>query len=115
MLWAFTACAIFNVMGNLFFIPLYSYTASAIVSTLTEFLVAALGLFLTIKYVGYVPRMDNLTKITASGAIMALFLFVFSGHNFLLLAFGSAAVYGTSLWITKAVTTEELKGIIVAK
>jgi O-antigen/teichoic acid export membrane protein len=115
MLWAFVACAAFNVSANLIFIPLYSYTASAIISSFTEFLVAAIGFFLTLKYVGYVPSVQHLGRILVSGLVMALFFFIFKSNGFFPLAFGGAAIYVLFLWITRTVTVKELSGIISAK
>lgn len=115
MLWMLIGCAIFNVTTNIVFIPTYSYTASAIISTLTEFLVAFTGLILTIKYTGYKPSIKQLPRILFSGLIMAIFLFMFKSHNFLTLVVGSSLVYVLFLWLTKTVTIRELRSIISNK
>ncbi|KKP97327.1 MAG: Membrane protein involved in the export of O-antigen and teichoic acid [Candidatus Moranbacteria bacterium GW2011_GWE1_36_7] len=112
MLWMLVGCAIFNVSANLLFIPTYSYTASAIISTLTEFLVAFIGLILTIKYTGYKPSSQNFLRILFSGLIMALFLFTFKPHSFPVLALESSLVYILLLWITKTLTIKELRSIV---
>jgi len=115
MLWAFVACAIFNVVSNIIFIPLFSYTASAIISTLTEFFVAFAGLILTIKYVGYTPSIQKMPRILISGFAMAAFLYIFSAQSFFLLAITSALVYIAFLWITRTITIKELSSIFAAK
>ena len=56
---------------------MFSYTASAVVSALTEFLVAAMSFALTLKYVGYIPSVRFLPHILLSGGAMAVFLYFF--------------------------------------
>jgi O-antigen/teichoic acid export membrane protein len=115
MLWAFVVCAIFNVVANLIFIPLFSYTACAVISAFTEFFVAFLGIILTIKYVGYIPSVPHLLRILVSGFFMAAFLYAFRTHGFFLLALSSSLVYIIFLWITRTVTIGELSSIFVNK
>jgi O-antigen/teichoic acid export membrane protein len=112
MLWMLIGCAIFNVGANLVFIPNFSYTASAVVSTLTEFFVALTGLILTIKYTGYIPSLKMLPQIIFSGIVMALFLFVFKSQSFFMLIMESSLVYLLLLWITKTITIKELRSIV---
>lgn len=115
MLWIFAACAIFNVSANLIFIPLFSYTASAIISALTEFFVAAAALALTVKYVGYTPSAKNLSRILLSGFAMAIFLYIFKSHGLFPLVFSSMFVYILFLWLTRTITIEELSSIFSHK
>lgn len=111
MLWALVGCAAFNITANIFFIPVYSYTAAATVSAFTEFFVALAGLLLTMKYVGYFPKIEHYGKILFSGSIMGIFLFAFKGYSFYFLALSSAFIYLLFLWITKTVTIKELASI----
>jgi O-antigen/teichoic acid export membrane protein len=115
MLYAFAGCAIFNVSANLIFIPIYSYTASAIISSLTEMLVMIAGIFLTIKYVSYFPTIKKIERIMFSGLAMGIFLYFFSFISFLPLAFFGACIYIFFLWLTKTVTIKELSSIIATK
>ncbi|EKD46730.1 MAG: hypothetical protein ACD_67C00095G0001, partial [uncultured bacterium] len=85
MLWMLVGCAIFNVSANIIFIPTYSYTAAAIISAMTEFLVAFIGLILTVKYINYRPSIKNFSRILFSGLAMATFLFIFRSSGFVLL------------------------------
>lgn len=115
MLAVLVGCAIFNVSANFIFIPTYSYTASAIISAITEFFVAIAGLILTIKYVAYVPRIQNLGWIIFSGIVMTGLMFVFRSLGFFqLFALGTFA-YIFSLWLTKTVTIKELASIVSKK
>ncbi|EKE20269.1 MAG: putative lipopolysaccharide O-side chain biosynthesis protein [uncultured bacterium] len=112
MLRMLIACAVFNITANLIFIPTFSYTAAAIISTMTEFLVAFIGLILVVKNTGYKPSVDNFPKILLSGLAMAIFLFAFDSLGFAFLALGSTAVYLMFLWITKTITIKELRSIV---
>ena len=115
MLWILVVCAIFNVVANLIFIPNYSYTASAIISAMTEFMVAAMGLALTLKYTHYRPSIQHFPRILFSGIIMATFLFLFKAHSFIILVMTSSFVYLLLLWITKTITIKELRSIVSNK
>jgi O-antigen/teichoic acid export membrane protein len=115
MLWMLISCAVFNVVANIIFIPHYSYTASAIISTLTEFFVATTGLILTIKFTGYKPSVKQLPRILFSGIFMIAFLFLFKSHGFLPLVIESSAVYLLLLWLTKTITIRELRSIFSSK
>lgn len=112
MLWMLVGCAIFNVSANILFIPTYSYTASAIISTLTEFFVALMGFILTVKYVGYRPTFKHFSRIVFSGFAMAVFLFTFKSYGFFFLTLGSSITYGLFLWLTKTLTVKELRDIV---
>jgi O-antigen/teichoic acid export membrane protein len=113
MLWALLGCAIFNITANLIFIPQFSYTASAIISVLTEFFAVTAGLLLTINYVKYVPSIRNLPGILTSGLAMGAFLFFFKDLHFLEATIASAFVYIFFLWLTKTITVSELSSIFV--
>ena len=115
LLWAFIICAIFNIIANIIFIPLFSYTASAIISTLTELLVAAMSFALTLKYVGYIPSVRFLPHILFSGGVMAIFLYFFQMHGFFFLVLTGALVYLLFLWLTRTITIKELRSIFVNK
>ncbi|MDD5397169.1 MAG: flippase [Candidatus Moranbacteria bacterium] len=113
MLWVLVGCAIFNITANIIFIPAFSYTASAFISVLTEFSVAAAGLWLTIKYVKYVPSIKSLPRILLSGIAMGFFLLTFNHLGFFVSVLASSGVYVIFLWLTKTITVEELSSIFV--
>lgn len=113
MLWVLIGCATFNVTANLIFIPLYSYTAAAIISFATEFLVAAAGLVLIIKHVHYVPKINRLPRILFSGIAMGIFMLFFEKLGFYQLAMEGTLIYIFFLWFTKTITIKELATIFV--
>jgi O-antigen/teichoic acid export membrane protein len=109
--------AAFNVAANLIFIPIVSrpYFSAAIVSTLTEFIVAASTFYIVANKIKYYPKAEKIGSMLASGLAMAIFLFVFRNLNFFALAISSVAVYAIFLWLLKAVRTEEITSIISKK
>ena len=112
MLLIATIAAVFNFTANLFFISRYSYLGAAIVSLATEILVVAGAYYFIAKEIKYFPAEKNIGKILIAGMIMAASLFFFRNINFLLAGCLGVLVYLISLWIFKAVKTEELASII---
>jgi len=110
----FLVAAIFNVSLNLIFIPRFSYTAAAYVSLITEFIVVFLSGLLVIGKIKYFPAFERFGRVFLAGIFMGLFLFLFRGYNFLILALGSAGVYFLFLGIFKGVRKEEIM-ILVSK
>lgn len=109
------AAASVNLVANFFLIPLYSYWGASFISVLTELIVASGTGFLAYYYVKYVPQVENFGSIILSGAIMVIFLLFSFRYNFFLVGTGSVFVYIFSLWLTKAVRTEEITSIISRK
>lgn len=107
--------AIGNIGLNLIFIPKFSYTGAALISTGTEIFVALLAGYYAWKKLGFVPRPGKTGGIFLSGALMAVFLFFAQNLNFFLTAFGSATVYFMALWIFKAVKTSEITSLVSKK
>ncbi len=104
-----TACAVFNIGFNMLLIPRFSYIGAAWVSVATEMLVVLLTVYYTIKLVDYKFSWQGWGRILLSGAGMAIFLFVFKGSGFIFSALGSSVVYGLLLWLTRAITLQEVK------
>lgn len=107
--------AVLNIGLNLVFIPKFSYIGAAYVSVFTEFLVVALGLYVSVKTVKYLPSVEKFSAILMSGAAMALFLFLFKQESFFFLLVSSPLVYFFVLWIFKAIKTEEIRSLISKK
>jgi len=105
-------CAIFNIVANLIFIPLYSYMAAAITSVITEGLMVFLTARLVIKELGYVPEMEGLFRFLLSGAVMAAFIFLFRDLNFFVLVLLGGVVYFVALYFFKAISKEEILSIV---
>lgn len=117
LMYVLILAAAFNVTANLIFIPPspQPYFSAAIVSALTEFLVAASTFYIVVSKIKYYPKAEKILSILASGALMGIFLFVFKNMNFFILASGSTLVYLVSLWASRAIKTEEIMSIISKK
>lgn len=111
-MYALSFCAAFNLITNLIVIPRYSYIGTAATSAVTEFLVVAITFFLIARNLSYKPKIKGLCKTLIAGLIMALFLYFFKNQNLFILLAGSAIIYFFTLWIMRAITTEEIKSII---
>lgn len=111
MMIALGVCAVFNISLNFYLIPHYSYIGASITSVFTEMLVVIFGFYLTRKYLKYTPRINNLSSMFVSGIAMAFFLFIFQGFNFFIIALGSTAVYLVFLYMTKAISQDEIKSL----
>ncbi|MFA5871792.1 MAG: flippase [Parcubacteria group bacterium] len=108
-------CAIFNILLNLILIPRYSYTGAAVVSSLTEMLVAILCASLVFRELKYRPSLQKLAEVFFGGIAMAAILYLGRGINFIILAFVSTLVYLFILWAFSVVTAEEIASIISKK
>jgi O-antigen/teichoic acid export membrane protein len=105
-------CAIFNVLLNIFLIPRYSYMGAAVVSSLTEMLVAVLCAILAFRELKYRPSLQKLAEIFLGGMAMAAILYLGREANFIILALGSILVYFFILWVFRVITTEEIASIM---
>ena len=107
--------AVVNISLNAIFIPRFSYLGAAYVSVVTELIVVFLTAYLVISRVKYYPRVDKLAKIILAGGAMGLFLFVFQGKNFFLLAAASFLIYFLALWALRVIKNSELMSLISQK
>jgi O-antigen/teichoic acid export membrane protein len=109
---ALAVAAVLNLGLNLALIPKYSYLGAAATSVFTEMLVVGCAAFLAFKHVGYRPEIRRVWSILLSGAVMALFLGLFSRLPLAVLVLGSAAVYLASLWLTRAIERDEIMSLV---
>lgn len=104
-----------NISLNVIFIPRFSYSGAAYVSVITELIVVLLTAYLVISRVKYYPRVDKMAKIISAGLIMSLFLFVFRGKNFFILASASFLIYFLALWALRVIKNSEIMSLISRK
>ena len=107
--------AVANISLNAIFIPRFSYLGAAYVSVVTELIVVFATAYLVISRVKYYPRVDKLTKMVLAGVAMSLFLFVFRGGNFFLLAGTSFLIYFLALWTLRVIKNSEIMSLISRK
>lgn len=115
LMFVWASAAAMNVGLNLWLIPRFSYLASAYISVLSEITVALMSFYFVIKKIKYFPKIEKTAGIIFSGAIMAGILHFGREINFFILAFLSAAAYFFSLWMFKAIKTEEILSLISKK
>lgn len=109
---ALSLCAVFNISVNLVLIPKYSFLGAAVTSVATEFLVVVITFYLISKNLSYFPKFENILKILASGFLMAIALYFLKDLNLFIQALSGAAVYFVAIWIFRAISPEEIQGII---
>jgi O-antigen/teichoic acid export membrane protein len=115
LMFALIAAAIFNIASNIIFIPQFSYWAAAYNSVITELIVVALTLAVTVKKLKYLPKMEKFLGVLLAGFFMAAFLTVFRGSNFFFQALGSVGIYFFFLWFFKTVKTAEIASLLSKK
>jgi len=103
--------AIFNLLLNAFLIPRFSYTGAAFASLATEMFVVTLTSLLVYKYVHYIPSLESTGKILFSGMVMGGVLFLLSPYSFFLSGISGVGAYIGMLWLTKAISSEEIMSL----
>lgn len=111
LMWALLLVAAFNISLNLFLIQILTYKGAAIASAFTELLVVLISGWLTWKTLGFFPKPDRLFPILISALAMGLTLALFTPGPFLLAGGFSVLVYGLMLWLSKAITPDEIASV----
>ena len=107
--------AILNVTLNSFLIREFSYFGAAVTSALTEGLVVIVSGWIAYKSVGFFPKPDRLFRIFFSAAAMAIVLALSTKLPFIVALLLAALSYGLLLWLTKAVTSDEILSVFSSK
>lgn len=107
--------AVFNIFLNIFLIRKFSYLGAATTSALTEFLVILVSGWLSYRFLHYFPRPDRLFRISFSALLMAGSFFLFEKAPLLIAGFVGMAVYLAALWLTRAVTSQEILSLFSEK
>ncbi|OGI22085.1 MAG: hypothetical protein A2808_03610 [Candidatus Moranbacteria bacterium RIFCSPHIGHO2_01_FULL_55_24] len=107
--------AVFNISLNLFLIPTYSFIGAAFTSVATELLVITLTGFLVFQHVKYRPSFEHIGRILFASGAMGVSLFFLEPYSFFLAGISGVTIYIGSLWITQAISYEELRMIFSSK
>ncbi|QQS61788.1 MAG: flippase [Candidatus Moraniibacteriota bacterium] len=103
-------CALGNLALNVILIPKYSFLGAAMTSVITEFCVTLLTGWAVKRKIGYFLATKRIERILISGGFMALAIFLCAEHFHFFVTLGIAMfVYGVSIFLTRAVTREELQ------
>lgn len=107
--------AVVNISLNYFFIPKFSYLASAWTSVLTELIVVIFTAIMVFIKIKYFPRVEKIWGLLLAGILMGVFLAVFRNLNFFVLILSSTAIYFVFIWIFDVVKTSEIISLISKK
>lgn len=107
--------AVVNISLNYFFIPRFSYLASAWASVLTELIVVFLTAIMVFVKIKYFPRVEKFWGLLLAGALMGGFLTIFKNLNFFVLIISSAALYFVLIWIFGVIKNSEITSLISKK
>lgn len=103
--------AFFNIGLNLLLIPRLSYIGAASTALATEMLVVLLTGFLVRRHIRYTPSFENIPRVLFSGAAMAVVLFLLEPYSFLLSGFVGMGTYLGMLWLTRAISPDEVASL----
>lgn len=109
--WSLLFCAIFSVLGNVFFIPLFpqnAYLVPAVVSVITELFVVFLTGYLIWKNLHFFPKIEKLFAILFAGFLMGVVIYFLQDLNFFILVFLGIFVYACSLLVLRIISKEEI-------
>lgn len=92
-------CAVFNVILNLILIPPLDYRGAGIATVATGVILLALDFYLVSKYL-YRPSLHKIViKPLIAGALMAMFIIIFTDFNLPALIITSAVLYFAVLYL----------------
>ena len=108
VMYVYGAAAIFNILGNLYFIWKYSYLGAAWMTAATEIFVSFLMFLIIYKTIGYLPDLRVFSKAILGSLCMYFVLLVFPSQSFLILFPLGIAVYFVFMYLTKGITKEDI-------
>jgi len=117
MLWTNGIGALFNVIANLIFIPLYGFMGAAIVAIVSEFLIVILTHHFLQKTHRFTWELFKISKTALSASLM--FLVLYPLHEYLqpgvlrvaILGVLGVLVYGISLKLFKVLDREKIASL----
>jgi len=120
LLWINMTCAIFNVIGNLIFIPILGFRGSAYTTVASQLLVLILVSYTARKYLPFKIGFSRAVKILLSALIMGAVIYLLKPTAFSLVHYWNAiilvpigaVVYLVSLFATKALTKDLIKQVM---
>lgn len=116
LLYINAACVLFNVVGNLIFIPHYGFRGAAVISVLSEFFILICTYFAAKKYLDFSLNFKNILKIIFSALVMGLVIYLLQpptyklmeNWNIIPLIIIGMIVYAAMLFLTKTVDKKML-------
>ncbi|MFZ3073442.1 MAG: flippase [Thermodesulfobacteriota bacterium] len=103
---------VFNVLLNIAVIPGYGITGASVVSAATQFMIFAFCYAWSVR-AGYYVRVGKfiglLLKVSASGAVMGVFITGFGALPMPVLVPIAALIYGAALFVVKGIRVEDME------
>lgn len=110
--WAFIFGAVFNIVGNLFTIPRYSFPAAAVMTILSEFVLLAFFYLVMLEPLGRIPWLHVLGRLLLCGAAMAVTAYGLAGYSIWMALVASIGIYGVAAIVLRPFDSEERKRLI---
>lgn len=120
LLYISAACVLFNLVGNLLFIPTYGFRAAAVTSVLSELFILLGNYYLAKRHFDFTIPLKNFGKIVISAIIMGVVVHsledityqYLQNWNVIILVAVGVAVYTYMIFATKTITKEKIKLIL---
>lgn len=111
------ACVLFNIVANLFVIPIYGFRGASFISVLSELFILIATYFTARHYIQFKLSFKNLFKIIISALVMGFIVYklqpftytYIQNWNIFPLALLGAAIYFVLLYFTGAITKDTLR------
>lgn len=112
VMYVYGAAAVFNILGNLYFIRKFSYLGSAWMTAATEIFVSLLMFWIIYKTINYLPDLKVLGKAILGSLCMYFVLLVFPLQVFMVLFPLGIAVYFIFMYLVKGITKEDMMELL---
>lgn len=110
--WAFIFGALFNIIANLYFIPLYSFPAAAVVTILSEFILLAFFYMVMLEPLGRINWVKAVGKLVVAAAVMATVAFYLNQISMWLAAVLSSLAYLAAIFVLRPFDAFESERIL---
>ncbi|MBI4253189.1 flippase [Candidatus Uhrbacteria bacterium] len=115
MLVGYGAVALGGLLAYLYFIPLYSYWAAALITIVTEMLIALFGFSVFYAKTRVMPSLALCAKALMASGAMGIFLYAFPLWPSAVKVLAGALVYIIVLFLTGALTRELVASLLPEK
>lgn len=114
-IWAYGITAIVGVAGYLVAIPLYGALGAAVMTVVSEALVAALVFGLYVKFSGLRPSLSRWVPIIASCLLMSASLYLLRSWPFSLRFIIAVIVYGAAMLLTGGISKPFIRDLVTLR
>ncbi|MFZ5364659.1 MAG: flippase [Patescibacteria group bacterium] len=115
MIWGYLSVAIVSLILYVIFIPIYGYWAAAILTVLSELLIAIITSIIVSRTVKFFPSLNIFLRALSAAAIMAGVLYLLRSLNVILLMLIAMVIYFGLLILFKAVKKETVRELMSLK